>query len=150
MNSREQVALNVAEWKKQGLKVGMASGAFDLLHAGHLSFLCGMRGNVDKLVVAVTCDETCWKKADNRPVIPDWQRGALVAALGCVDDAFIFTEYGDNENLEAILPDVFGRGDGYTGKIYEAETVKRLGIELLLIDTPRITSTTEIINRIRK
>lgn len=150
MNTREQVALNVYAWQAQGLRVGMASGAFDLLHAGHLSFLTGLRGRVDRLVVAVTCDESCWRKADDRPVIPDWQRAAMVSALSCVDDAFVFTEYGDNENLEIIRPNVFGRGDGYTGKIFEAETVNRLGIELVLIDTPRVTSTTEIINRIRK
>lgn len=150
MNTREQVALNVYAWKAQGLRVGMASGAFDLFHAGHLSFLTGLRGRVDRLVVAVTDDEQCGRKAPGRPIIPDRERVAIVSALSCVDDAFIFSEYGDDMNLEIINPHVFGRGDGYNANIHEAETLKNLGIGLILVDTPRITSTTEIINRIRE
>ncbi len=150
MNNRDMVALNVFAWKGQGLRVGMTSGAFDLLHAGHLSFLTTLRGKVDRLVVAVMDDEACRRKGENRPIIPDWQRVALVSALSCVDDAFLFSEYGDAWNLDKIRPDVFGRGDGHTEIMHEGETIARLGIQIELIHTPRITSTTEIINRIRK
>lgn len=150
MNTRAQVAANVVEWKKQGLRVGMASGAFDLFHAGHLSFLTGLRGHCDRLVVAVTSDDTCRAKGAGRPVIPQAQRVAIVAALACVDDAFVFYEYGDNTNLEIIMPHVFGRGDGHTADMWESHTLQRLGIETALIHTPRITSTTEIIARINE
>ncbi len=148
--NRTNAAFLANQWKAQGFKVGMASGGFDLLHAGHLSFLMGLKAKVDRLVVAVMCDSVLAGKGPNRPIIPDWQRLALIAGLGCVDGAFIFEEVGDDRNLEVIRPDVFGRGDGHTQEIFERATLDRLGIKLALIHSPRITSTTEIINRIRK
>ena len=150
MNTRQMVALNVFAWKAQGLKVGMTSGAFDLLHAGHLSFLNGLRREVDRLVVAVMDDSGCARKGEGRPIIPEEQRVALVSALSCVDDAFLFSEYGDETNLRLIRPDVFGRGDGHTENMYEREMIDSLGIKIALIHTQRITSTTEIIERIQK
>lgn len=148
MNTREQVALNVYAWKKQGLRVGMASGAFDLFHAGHLSFLTGLRGHVDRLVVAVMSDEACNEKKYGRPIIPAVQRVAIVSALQCVDDAFVFPENGDERNIELVLPNVFSRGDGHGPVLKVSGTLARLGIETILIHTPRITSTSEIIARI--
>ena len=149
MNTRDHVAGNVWLWKQQGLRVGMASGAFDLFHAGHLSFLVGLRGRVDKLVVAVMSDERCKAKGGGRPIIPEAHRAAIVSALFVVDDCFVFSEYGDGANLEIVRPDVFGRGDGHTLEMYERDVTNKLGIEVALIHTPRLTSTTEIINRIR-
>lgn len=150
MNTRDQAAINCYAWKAQGLRVGMASGAFDLFHAGHLSFLNGLRGHVDKLIVAVMDDANCRRKGEGRPIIPDWQRVAIVSALSCVDDAFMFSEYGDAWNLEKVRPDVFGRGDGHTTEIHERDTIEKLGIELVLVHTPRIISTTDIISRIHE
>lgn len=150
MNTRDQSALNCYAWKAQGLRVGLASGAFDLFHAGHLSFLSGLRGQVDRLIVAVMDDLGCARKGWGRPIIPAVQRVAIVSALACVDDAFVFSEYGDGSNLEAVRPNVFGRGDGHTMEIFERATLDACCIELALIHTPRITSTTDIINRIHE
>ena len=148
MSTRKQAALDAAQWKKDGHVVGLASGAFDLFHAGHLSFLLGLRGHCSRLIVALTSDATCKAKGASRPVIPEAERLVIVSALGIVDAAFVFSEYGDDANLEAIRPHVFGRGDGHGAVMHEDATLRRLGIETVLIHTPRITSTTEIIARI--
>lgn len=148
--TREAVAGKVWLWKQQGICVGMASGAFDMLHAGHLDFLTKLKEHCGKLVVAITSDAICREKGAGRPVIPAEQRLAMVEALKVVDAAFPFTEYGDDLNLEIVRPDIFGRGDGHTEDMYERKTLDRFGIKIVLIHTPRITSTTEIINRIRQ
>lgn len=148
--NREYTAKLVRAWQEDGYRVALASGAFDLFHAGHLDFLAQLSGKVARLVVAITADATLKAKGENRPIIPEVQRAAIVEALRCVDGVFIFSEYGDNENLEIIKPDVFGRGDGHAlDTMYERETIERLGIELVLIHSPRLTSTTEIISRIK-
>lgn len=149
MNTREQAARHSLEWRWSGLRVGMASGAFDLFHAGHLSFLTGIRGHCDRLIVAVMDDDGCRRKGAGRPIIPQAERVAIVSALQCVDDAFIFTEYGDDANLLSIRPHVFGRGDGHGRIMHEGESIVELGTDVILIHTPRITSTTEIIHRIK-
>lgn len=145
---REEIATRVRQWQSQGQRVALASGAFDLLHAGHLDFLSRLREQADKLVVAVTADATVRAKGPQRPVIPEAQRLALVSALRCVDAAFLFSEYGDETNLATIRPDVFGRGAGYSAHMHETATIEQLGIEPLIIDTPRVTSSTEIADRL--
>ncbi len=148
--NRDTIAFKVRMWQQNGHSVGLASGGFDLLHAGHISFLTGFKQWVDKLVVGVMADSTMKMKGHGRPIIPDCQRMTIVSSLACVDGAFIFEEVGDEDNLEIIRPNVFGRGDGHTENMYELATIDGLGIKIALIHTPRITSTTEIINRIRK
>ena len=149
LRTRGEVAHLVKLWHNDGQSVALASGAFDLLHAGHISFLEGLWHFTDRLVVAVTADSVVARKGVGRPIIPEAQRLAVVSALRCTDAAFLFSEIGDDTNLEIIKPDLFGRGEGYTLDMTEAATIARLGIKVELIHTPRITSTTEIIDRIR-
>lgn len=154
VTTREFAAIRSAQWKQEsiigrGKRVGLASGAFDLLHAGHVDYLSQLSQTVDRLIVAVSCDEIVRLKGNGRPIIPEAQRRSMVDSLRCVDLAFIFHEYGDEKNLIEIKPDIFGRGDGHTLDMYEKATISRLGIEVALIHSPRITSTTEIIDRIK-
>lgn len=148
--SREIVASMARRWKANGESIALASGAFDLLHVGHLAYLEALRFRSEKLIVAVMSDRTVALKAPGRPIIPEMQRLELVDVLRCVDAAFIFDEIGDDKNLEIIRPDIFGRGDGHDENMAEKATLDRLGIKVVLIHTPRITSTTEIIQRIRQ
>lgn len=145
---RATVATAVATWKAHGHRVALASGAFDLLHAGHLDFLTGLRARATKLVVAVMDDALVRRRGPGRPAVPQDQRLRLVQALACVDAAFLFSEYGDNANLEAIRPDLFGRGSGYTaGALHEQATLDRLGISTAIVDTPRIQASTALASR---
>jgi D-beta-D-heptose 7-phosphate kinase/D-beta-D-heptose 1-phosphate adenosyltransferase len=46
----------LAEWRRQGLRIGFTNGCFDLLHPGHIKVLAGARAACDRLVVGVNGD----------------------------------------------------------------------------------------------
>ena len=68
----------------------VVTGVFDLLHVGHLRFLCAARELGARLVVGVESDERVrrWKGPD-RPIQTQEDRCELLSALRVVDDVFI-------------------------------------------------------------
>ena len=88
----------------------LATGAFDLLHIGHLRFLEESKkkgGPGSKLVVIVASDKTVLRRKGKRPVIPEDQRRELVAALRVVDRAILGrAEIDLLGDLKEIKPDV--------------------------------------------
>ncbi|STR43780.1 ADP-heptose synthase [Klebsiella michiganensis] len=54
--SEEELKLAVAAARKRGEKVVMTNGVFDILHAGHVSYLANARKLGDRLIVAVNSD----------------------------------------------------------------------------------------------
>ena len=68
----------------------VVTGVFDLLHVGHLRFLCAARELGDRLVVGVESDERVrrWKGPD-RPIQTQDDRCELLSALRVVDDVFL-------------------------------------------------------------
>lgn len=82
----------------QGKRVGITSGCFDLLHFYHLHYLERCRAECDILVVGVDSDQLVMLNKRKQPNIPEHHRGAVVAALKCVDAVFVMrnlaTQYG--------------------------------------------------------
>ena len=74
----------------------VVTGAFDLLHVGHLRFLQAARATGEFLVVGVEADErvAAWK-GPQRPVNTDVERAEMLAALRVVDGVFVLS--GDPE-----------------------------------------------------
>jgi rfaE bifunctional protein nucleotidyltransferase chain/domain len=66
------------------------TGVFDLLHVGHLRFLCAARELGARLVVGVESDERVrrWKGPD-RPIQTQEDRCELLSALRVVDGVFL-------------------------------------------------------------
>ncbi|GAA4810656.1 D-glycero-beta-D-manno-heptose 1-phosphate adenylyltransferase [Tomitella cavernea] len=70
----------------------VATGAFDILHVGHLRLLGEAHRRGRPLVVGVEDDERirAWKGM-TRPINSAVDRAAMLAALRCVDGAFIIS-----------------------------------------------------------
>ena len=100
--------------KKEKRRVVLASGAFDLLHYGHVHYLTHAKkagGENAKLVVVIARDKTIEKFKGHRPVIPEDQRKALVEALKVVDEAILGYEDMDMLRIiEEVKPDVIALG----------------------------------------
>ena len=95
-------------------KIVLASGAFDLLHWGHVMYLEEAKkagGEKAELIVIVARDATIEKTKGKKPVIPEDQRRSLVEALRMVDEAILgYEELEIGKVIEKIRPDVIAIG----------------------------------------
>lgn len=88
----------------------MASGVFDIIHTGHISYLEQARAMGDELYVVVASDETV-RKRKHDPVTPEQMRLRIVSSLKPVDRAVLGRSGGDiYAVLDEIRPDVIALG----------------------------------------
>ncbi|MGD9591430.1 MAG: bifunctional D-glycero-beta-D-manno-heptose-7-phosphate kinase/D-glycero-beta-D-manno-heptose 1-phosphate adenylyltransferase HldE [Candidatus Berkiella sp.] len=100
--------------KVYGDKVIMTNGCFDILHAGHISYLQQARALGSCLIVAVNDDDSVKRlKGQSRPINPLEQRMQVLAALGCVDYVVAFGEDTPRNLIAKILPHVLVKGGDY-------------------------------------
>lgn len=86
----------------------LATGTFDILHPGHLSYLSEAKALGDELYVIVARDSMVKHKP--KPVVPEEQRLAMVRGLAVVDHALLGSENDMFEPLKEIKPDIIALG----------------------------------------
>ena len=75
----------IATARSRGERIVMTNGCFDMLHAGHTSYLAQAKALGNRLLVAVNDDASVRRlKGENRPINPLDARMVVLAALGCV------------------------------------------------------------------
>ncbi len=91
-------------------KTVLATGAFDILHVGHIRFLEESKkqgGPGAKLVVVVARDRTVLARKGRKPVMPEAQRLKMVASLKPVNKAILGHETVDFLGiLRTVKPDI--------------------------------------------
>jgi len=108
-----------ARWVKvvqaRGGKVVFTNGCFDLLHLGHVRYLEQARSLGDALMVGVNTEASVRRlgKGAGRPIMPEADRAALVAALAAVDRVTLFGEDTPLELITAVQPDILVKGGDY-------------------------------------
>ncbi|MFP4162658.1 MAG: adenylyltransferase/cytidyltransferase family protein [Chitinispirillaceae bacterium] len=136
--------------RKNGKQLVTTNGCFDLLHAGHVRYLCEAAQRGDLLVVGVNSDETVRKlKGAQRPVQNEKDRVLVVGSLKMVFGAFIFREDDPRAFLEVLKPDIHIKGGDYDRDILERETVEKNGGKVEIVSYLEGYSTTSIVSRIR-
>ena len=151
IRDRKTLAEVLSARRETGQRVVLTNGCFDLLHAGHLACLEQAAAEGDCLVVAVNSDQSVrgLDKAPGRPIIPQEQRAAMLAALEVVDFVVIFDEGTPEALIEALRPDVLVKGGTYAVKdIVGGELVTSYGGEVKPLGLVPGLSTTEILSRI--
>ena len=149
--TEEQLKLAVKLAQHRGEKVVMTNGCFDILHAGHVSYLNTAREQGDRLIVAVNSDQSVrGLKGEGRPVNPVDRRMAVLAGLGSVDWVVEFTEETPQRLIAEILPDLLVKGGDYKPEeIAGGEEVIANGGEVRVLQFKDGCSTSEIIKTIR-
>ena len=104
----------IAEWRKQGLRIGFTNGCFDLLHPGHLHVLREAAKLCDRLIVGVNSDQSVKAlKGPSRPIQPEAIRAQSLASLPYVDAVIIFDDETPLKCVETISPDCLIKGGDY-------------------------------------
>ncbi|MFT6926205.1 MAG: D-beta-D-heptose 7-phosphate kinase/D-beta-D-heptose 1-phosphate adenosyltransferase [Psychromonas sp.] len=149
--SEEQLKLAVQLAQHRGEKVVMTNGCFDILHAGHVSYLNTAREQGDRLIVAVNSDQSVrGLKGEGRPVNSVDRRMAVLAGLAAVDWVIEFTEGTPQRLIAEILPDLLVKGGDYhPEEIAGGKEVIANGGEVRVLQFEEGCSTSEIIKTIR-
>ena len=144
---RNRLIARVAIARRNGARVVLANGCFDILHVGHVRYLEGARALGDLLVVGINSDEQVRAlKGEGRPLVPERERAELIAALRVVDFVTIFNEPTVEALLRAIRPDVHAKGTDYTEEtVPERDVVLSLGGRVAIVGDPKQHSTSEMV-----
>jgi len=148
--SQLDVVLN--NCRSRGETVVMTNGCFDILHAGHVTYLEQASELGDHLLVAVNVDETVRRlKGEDRPVNKVENRMRMLAALRCVDWVVAFTEDEPTRLICDVSPDILVKGgDNDVDKIPGGDCVREAGGQVMVLVYVDGISTTKIIDSIKE
>ncbi len=148
--TRDEIAVQAQTYRNQGKTIAFSNGCFDILHAGHVTYLQAVKALGDVLILGLNSDRSVREiKGEKRPVVPDTERACVMAALGAVDHVVIFDEPDPLELIKVVQPDILAKGADYAEEdIIGGEVVKARGGRVERIDLEPGVSTSSIIDRI--
>ena len=146
---RRAVRALCARLRREGKKIVFTNGCFDILHAGHASYLRRAAALGDVLLVGLNGDASVRRlKGEGRPVQKAADRAYLLASLSCVSYVSVFPEDTPARLIREALPDVLVKGGDWKGKeIAGADVVRARGGIVKTIRFLPGRSTTSILSR---
>ena len=149
----ETLAEVCATRRRNGERIVLCHGVFDLVHVGHVRHLTSAKRFGDVLVVTITADRYV-NKGPDRPAFPAELRAEFLASLEFVDYVGVVDEPSAAAAIRAARPNYYAKGAEYsdmagdiTGKIqYERELVENEGGELVFTDGI-VFSSSNLLNR---
>jgi D-beta-D-heptose 7-phosphate kinase/D-beta-D-heptose 1-phosphate adenosyltransferase len=149
--SRAELAELALGYRRMGQRVVLTNGCFDLLHAGHVSYLAEAARLGEVLVVAINGDAGVRRlKGMGRPLVTVEQRAAVLAALACVDHVVVFEEDTPHALLREVRPDVLVKGGTYAVEsVVGREVVESYGGRVCVTDKVEGLSTTRLLAALR-
>ncbi|MDE7205034.1 MAG: D-glycero-beta-D-manno-heptose 1-phosphate adenylyltransferase [Lachnospiraceae bacterium] len=150
--SLEELEREIRHAKKEGKTVVSTSGCFDILHAGHVTYLEEAKAKGDILVVLLNSDSSVRAlKGSTRPIVPEQERAVVIAGLESVDYVCIFSDRTPCGIIDSVQPDIIIKGGDYAGKqIPEMDSVAVYGGRVEYVNVVDGCSTTNIVEKIRK
>ncbi len=142
----------IIDAKKEGKKIILCHGVFDLVHPGHIIHFEEAKKLGDILVVSITAAAYV-RKGPGRPYFDDEMRLKFLSAIACIDYVMLSESYTVDDIIEAVEPDLYVKGEEYakpeddiTGKIQEEiELVRKHGGDVAYT-TGQVFSSTRLIN----
>lgn len=147
--SREELLELRERWRSEGAKVVFTNGCYDLLHPGHVRVIERSRALGDRLIVAINSDRSVRDlKGPSRPILPEDERAATLAALEAVDAVTVFDEETPCPLLERLLPDVLCKGADWSHWIAGREIIEDAGGEVHALPLEQGFSTTDVVTTV--
>ena len=128
------------------------NGVFDILHRGHVSYLDEAAQLGASLIVGVNTDASVRRlnKGPERPINPERDRAALLAALACVDAVVLFDEDTPEALIAALRPDLIVKGgDSDMDALPDTALVRSWGGDAVAIPFEFQRSTTALVKKLR-
>lgn len=148
----DSLLVEVEKLRKQGRKIVSTSGCFDILHAGHVTYLEEAKRKGDALIILLNSDTSVKQlKGEERPVVPQTERAVVIAGLESVDYVCIFSEKTPCDIIKKIKPDVVIKGGDYEGKhIPEMDVTAEYGGHVEYVVMVDGCSSTNIIEKVKR
>jgi rfaE bifunctional protein nucleotidyltransferase chain/domain len=148
----EEAVKEVSNWQSENKKVVFTNGCFDIVHLGHIDYLEKARALGHKLVLGLNTDASVSRlKGPSRPVVNEYARARMMAALSFVDTVILFDEPTPKELIEALKPDILVKGDDYsTETIVGSDFVLSKGGVVKTVPLVKGYSTTALIDKIKQ
>ena len=144
----EEIITLSEELKTRGKEIVFTNGCFDLLHAGHVSYLEEAKCYGDILIIGLNSDRSVSKlKGPNRPINTEQDRAYIVAALEVVDYVVIFDEDTPYNLIEKIKPNILVKGSDYEGQEVVGQDIAD---KTILVDLFEGKSSSNTIQKIRQ
>jgi FAD synthetase len=124
--------------KREGKKLVLAGGCFDILHVGHIKFLTAAKKKGDILFILLESDKNVEKfKGKNRPINNQAERAMVLSSLRSVDYVIILREMKTNSDYDKLIvnlkPDIIATTKKSQQIIHNARQAKLIDAELALV-----------------
>ena len=146
----DELLLLADDWRHRDQRIVFTNGCFDIVHAGHVSYLHKAAREGDKLIVGINTDKSVRVlKGDARPINGQDDRACVVAALAAVDAVVLFDEETPLELIKALQPDVLVKGADYSkDQVVGATEVESHGGRVVLVPLVEGKSTSDLVRKI--
>lgn len=137
---------------REGRRLVFTNGVFDILHAGHVTYLEQARALGDLLIVGLNTDASVRRlaKGEDRPINALEDRATVISALRCVDGVVSFDEDNPVAIVEKLKPEIHVKGGDYdVEKMPETAVIRSYGGEVVILPFLPGRSTTAILQAIR-
>jgi D-beta-D-heptose 7-phosphate kinase/D-beta-D-heptose 1-phosphate adenosyltransferase len=151
IKSYEEIEKIANELREKSKIIVTTNGSFDILHYAHVNLLEKAKKEGDVLIVLLNSDSSIKKnKGEDRPIIPEKERAAMLAALTCTDYIVIFSEDTPLEILRRIKPHKHVKGGSFIPERIEEEQnlLSAWGGQFKNFELEEGFSTTNIIDKI--
>lgn len=148
----EDLARKISRLRSAGKKIVFTNGCFDILHAGHVSYLKRAKALGDVLVIGLNSDRSVRAiKGKERPLNKEGDRADVLGSLYFVDYVTIFGEPTPEKLIKKVKPDVLVKGgDWKINDIVGADFVASRGGRVVSLPFVKGYSTTALIKKIKK
>ena len=151
-HTKESLKTLLNQWNFENKELVFTNGCFDILHRGHVEYLCHARDLGDKLILGLNTDASVKRlgKSPERPINLENTRAIILAALECVDAIILFDEDTPLELIDFVQPDILVKGSDYKAEdIVGYDIVKAKGGKVMTIQLVDGFSTTKLIEKMK-
>jgi D-beta-D-heptose 7-phosphate kinase/D-beta-D-heptose 1-phosphate adenosyltransferase len=148
---RKKVKKAVDYCKKNGLKIVLTQGSWDLIHIGHARYLREAKKYGDVLVVGVDSDKKIRsRKGPDRPIVPQEERLEMMTHLRYVD--FVTLKKLEDPKwytIKLVCPDVLIVTERMEYPKKELQELKKYCGKVVVLQSQATTSTSAKIRRLQ-